>query len=201
VTGEGASIAAENVGGEEPVLERPQGSRDARRKGSVVHALLEQLSRGVSVEALAVMARNLLRAAAYSGKALEDATAEAMNAVKNCAGDPDGGWILEPHPQAQSEVSWTGWKDGALETVRADRVFIGGDAPRAPGETHLWIVDYKMSASAGDMDFLAQQRKIYAPQLVRYARAIREAQGIELPVRLGLYFPRIPRLDWWAEES
>ena len=124
-----------------------------------------------------------------------------MAAARNCANDADGAWILAPHARAQSEASWTSWKDGALETLRADRVFVAGDEPRAEGEDHLWIIDYKMSAPAGDEDFLATQRATYAPQLARYARAVRDAEEIELPVCFGLYYPRIARLDWWAEDN
>jgi hypothetical protein len=185
----------------EPSLVRPEGSRDARRKGSVVHALLEHLSRGAALESLRDPARTLLRGLAYSGKVLDDAMEEALKAARNCANDPDGAWILSPHPQAQSEASWTGWHEGTLETLRADRVFVAGTAPHAHGEDHLWIVDYKMSAPSGDANFLAHQRAIYAPQLVRYADALREARGIALRVRFGLYYPRIPKLDWWAAEE
>jgi ATP-dependent exoDNAse (exonuclease V) beta subunit len=180
---------------------RPEGSREARQKGSVVHALLEQSSRGLSLEQLRSSARALLRGYAYTGRALEDAVDEVLNAVGNCLKDSCGAWILAAHLSAQSEVSWTGWNNGALETLRADRVFVAGDAPGAAGETHLWIVDYKMSAPSGNEDFLTHQRAMYAPQLARYARALREAQGIDLPVRFALYYPRTARLDWWAGEE
>jgi hypothetical protein len=166
----------------------------------VVHALLERLSRGVPVESLNAAARSLLRGLAYSGKTLEDAVAEVVTAAENCVNDVDGAWILAAHAHAQSEASWTGWKDGALDTLRPDRVFVAGAMPRAPGEDHLWIVDYKMSAPAGDGDFLAHQREVYAPQLARYARALREVEGGTLPVCFALYYPRIARLDWWREE-
>ncbi len=193
-------IVADTIpGGAEAPLTRPEGSRDARQKGSVVHALLEQFSGGVALESLRIPARSLLRAFAFSGKALEDSVEEVLAAVRNCVNDPDGAWILAPHPQAQSEASWTGWNDGALETLRADRVFVAGNAPRVSGEDHLWIVDYKMSAPAGNADFLAHQREVYAPQLARYARALREAEGSGLAVCFGLYYPRIALLDWWCE--
>lgn len=182
---------------------RPHGSRDARQKGNVVHALLQQFSGGAVIESLDSAARSLLRAAAYSGKALDEAIEEVLRAVKNCVSDPDGAWILSAHAQARSETSWTGWKGGALETLRADRVFVAGAAPRATGEDHLWIIDYKMSAPAGDTNFLAKERATYAPQLARYARALRDAEGMTLPVRFGLYYPRFEahagKLDWWAE--
>ena len=193
-------IVADTIpGGAEAPLTRPEGSRDARQKGSVVHALLEQFSGGVALESLRIPAGSLLRAFAFSGKALEDSVEEVLAAVRNCVNDPDGAWILAPHPQAQSEASWTGWNDGALETLRADRVFVAGNAPRVSGEDHLWIVDYKMSAPAGNADFLAHQREVYAPQLARYARALREAEGSGLAVCFGLYYPRIALLDWWCE--
>jgi ATP-dependent helicase/nuclease subunit A len=147
------------------------------------------------------VARSLLRAAAYSGKALEDGIEEVLAAVKNCVNDPDGAWVLAAHPGAKSETSWTGWKGGVLETLRADRVFLAGAEPRAAGEDHLWVVDYKMSAPTGDANFLEHQREVYAPQLARYARALREAQGISLPVRFGLYYPRIAQLDWWSADE
>lgn len=180
---------------------RPEGSRDARQKGSVVHALLERMSRGTALDALAAQARSLLRALAYSGTTLEEAIEEVLAAVKNCMNEADGAWILAPHAQAQSEASWTEWNGGALESLRADRVFVAGSEPRVTGEDHLWVVDYKMSAPAGDVDFLLHQREIYTPQLARYARVLRESQRIDLPVRFGLYYPRIPRLDWWSPEG
>src|SRR6185437_12183598 len=102
------TFAETNAGGSEVPFERPHGSRDARQKGSVVHALLEQLSRGAALEALDRQARSLLRGLAYSDKALDDAVAEVLAAERNCASDADGAWILAPHARAQSEASWTG---------------------------------------------------------------------------------------------
>lgn len=196
-----ANIGFVGIGPEmESEFTRPEGSRDARRKGSVVHALLDQVSRGIDVESLPILARSLLRGLAYSGKALTDAVVEVVKAVQNCLSEPDGAWVLARHAEAQSEASWTGWNDGVLETLRADRVFLAGPEPHTDGQDHLWIVDYKMSAPAGNTDFMAQQRAVYAPQLARYARAVGEALGINLPVRFALYFPRIAKLDWWSGE-
>ena len=100
---------------------------------------------------------------------------------------------------AQSETSWSRWVGGEMVTLRADRVFRGGAAPMEPGLECLWIIDYKMSAPAGEAveEFPAEQREYYSPQLARYAEALKELEGSETPVRLGLYYPRIGRLDWW----
>lgn len=189
----------DKVESQEPQLLRPQGSRDARQIGNVVHAMLQRFSEGASIGSLRGSVRALLRAAAYSGKALAAAQEEVMRALNQCLADSDGAWILGPHAMAQSEASWTALRNGVLETLRADRVFVAGPSPRATGEDHLWIIDYKMSAPAGDKDFLAREREIYAPQLIRYARAMREAEGCTLPVRFGLYYPRLGCLDWWSD--
>ena len=168
--------------------------------GNAVHALLDSLSRGVNPSGLHQRARSMLRAAAFSGKLLEEAMQEILAAVEACRSDPTGNWILQQHRDAQSETSWTGWIGNETLTLRADRVFRAGAAPREAGSDYLWIIDYKMSAPAGEPieEFLARQRSYYAPQLARYADALRDLQGSDMPLRLGLYYPRLPRFDWWG---
>jgi ATP-dependent helicase/nuclease subunit A len=180
---------------------RPEGTRRARIIGSAVHALLDALSRGAEISSLKQRARLLLRASAFSGKALDDAMQEVLSAVETCLRDPHGEWILRQRPDAESETSWTGWFEGTLQTLRADRVFAAGREPADEGLDYTWIIDYKMSAPAGEAieGFLSRQREFYAPQLSRYARALRAVRGVDLSVRFGLYYPRIGRLDWWAE--
>jgi ATP-dependent helicase/nuclease subunit A len=178
---------------------RPEGSRRARIVGTAVHNLLDHLSRGAGLSSLKLHARLHLRASAFSGRALEDATHEVLEAVEKCMRDPDGAWILRQRAAAESETSWTGWFEGGLQTLRADRVFTAGTEPGSEGSGCVWIIDYKMSAPAGEglEDFLARQREVYSPQLARYAGALGAVRGEELSIRLGLYYPRIGRLDWW----
>ncbi|HTY84630.1 MAG TPA: 3'-5' exonuclease, partial [Silvibacterium sp.] len=180
-------------------LARPEGSRRARVVGNAVHALLDQLSRGLKSGQIEARARAMLRGAAFSGRALDEAMHEVVGAVENCRKDAVGRWILEQHAGAQSETSWSEWIGEEMVTLRADRVFRGGVQPGEAGEDYLWIVDYKMSAPAGEAieKFLAEQRGYYAPQLERYAAALRQLEGGESAVRMGLYYPRIARLDWW----
>ncbi len=182
-------------------LVRPEGSRRARVIGNAVHALLDSLSRGMDPSSLQQRARSMLRAAAFSAKSLDEAMQEVMTAVEACRRDPTGSWILQQHRDAQSETSWTGWIGNETVTLRADRVFRAGAAPLEAGSDYLWIIDYKMSASAGEPieEFLVRQRDYYAPQLARYADALRELEGGDLPMRLGLYYPRLPRFDWWSD--
>jgi ATP-dependent helicase/nuclease subunit A len=181
-------------------LVRPEGSRRARVVGNAVHGLLDQLSRGLDASLIEQRARAMLRTAAFSGKALAETLSEVLGAVENCRNDKIGQWILQQHAGAQSESSWTSWAGDEMVTLRADRVFRGGSEPGQTGENHLWIIDYKMSSPEGEAieEFLAEQRKYYAPQLERYAEALRQLEGEALPVRMGLYYPRIAKLDWWG---
>jgi ATP-dependent helicase/nuclease subunit A len=182
-------------------IQRPEGTRRARIIGSAVHALLDALSQGAEPSSLRQRARLLLRASAFAGRALDEAIQEVITAVETCLRDPHGKWILRQRPGAESETSWTGWFEGTLQTLRADRVFTAGGEPSSEGSDCVWIIDYKMSAPAGEAIevFLSRQRTFYAPQLEHYARALRIVRGEHLSMRLGLYYPRIGRLDWWAE--
>ncbi len=184
-------------------LLRPEGSRRARVVGNAVHALLDLLSHGIDASGLQERARKTLRAAAFSDRALDEAMQEVMAAVETCRRDAVGRWILAPHAGAQSETSWAGWIGDEMVTLRADRVFRAGAAPLKSGSDYLWIIDYKMSAPAGEPveEFLARQRGYYAPQLARYAQALTELEGGKISLRLGLYYPRLPRFDWWNGEG
>jgi ATP-dependent exoDNAse (exonuclease V) beta subunit len=197
---------------------RPQGTRQARAVGSVVHEMLQRLGpqlAHLSPPLLRQSAASLLRAYALQGDALQSATATVTNTLLACAADPVCQWILALHPGAQAEAAWTlisplispgvapgsapGSSSPRLRTLRADRIFQAGSAPLLEGSDCWWVIDYKTgSAPAGDRDsFLRAQRSTYAPQLQAYAHALRALHGAALPLRLGLYYPAIAALDWW----
>ena len=198
----GMSGAAVLSSADSPEFRRREGSRLARVVGAAVHALLERMGTGLidtPAEQLRARAAYLLRAAALSGQTLKDATVTVTNLALACAADPVCRWILAPHPEAQSETSWSGFADARLRTLRADRVFRAGPAPFAEGSDYLWIVDYKTGAApSGDAaTWIAAERQIYAPQLLAYSRALRAQHGPEAPLRLGLYYPAASVFDWW----
>jgi ATP-dependent helicase/nuclease subunit A len=187
---------------------RPEGSRLARLIGSAVHALLERIGprlAALNPAEIRASAATALRSFALTGESLKSATDIVTKWLLACAADPVFRWILAPHPEAQSESSWTGFlsgpgqtQPGRLRTLRADRVFRAGPEPLAPGSGHLWIVDYKTSGrTPSGALFLAVERALYAPQLLAYARAGRALYGLETPIRLGLYYPAITALDYW----
>ena len=198
------------VADEREPFERPEGSRQQRVIGSVIHALLERLSRlfvqnsDLSADQirsqLRTQASAMLRSAAFPAEQSSAALTDILGAVEVSASDPVGRWLLSPHSGAQSEASWTGWVDGRLQTLRADRVFRAGAEPQQEGSEYFWVVDYKTSSYSGNnvADFLAEQRAFYEPQLASYGRALRELHGENLQLRFGLYFPRIRRLEYWA---
>jgi ATP-dependent exoDNAse (exonuclease V) beta subunit len=195
------------------LFERPEGSFAARAFGNAIHASLELLSRrlagGAAVSELQAEVRGwtprisaLLRADGLPRLLVERLTRDALGMVEHVLSDRDGLWILSPHPRAASEFSLTtaSAPGGGISTVRADRVFNAGSTPHAPGDDFLWIIDYKTSAHGGTgLDtFLQRQREAYADQLETYARTLAPALGKDTrQVRVGLYFPAIPRLLWW----
>ncbi len=181
---------------------RPQGSRQARAVGSVVHELLQRLGSDLvrlGTPRLRQAATSLLRSFALSDEALRSAAAAVTDLLLACASDPVCQWILAPHPGAQTEASWTGSSGARLRTLRADRVFQAGPTPLVEGSDCWWVIDYKTGASSsGDREaFPRSGRSLYAPQLLAYAQALRALHGPAVPLRLGLYYPAIAALDYW----
>ena len=142
---------------------------------------------------------SLLRAAAIPPSKTPSALADILYTLSTAVSDANGRWILSPHAGAQSEASWTGQFDGALRTLRADRIFRAGSDPLSSGSEYLWVVDYKATQSAGTdtAGFIASQREFYEPQLTQYGKALRKLHGESLPLRFALYFPRLKHLEYW----
>jgi ATP-dependent exoDNAse (exonuclease V) beta subunit len=198
-----ATVTLPRVTAEAQEFLRPEGSRRSRIIGSAVHALLQRLGRDLSTlpaDTLRSHAAAWLRSFGLSGESHASATADVLDTLEACAADPACRWILAAHLDAQSEASWSGFTVGSrLRTLRADRVFRAGTEPHAPGTQCFWIIDYKTGrpGSKDQQQWLARERQIYAPQLTAYGRALRALHGAETPLRLGLYYPALAKLDWW----
>ena len=100
-----------------------------------------------------------------------------------------------------SEFALTSWND-RRSSVRLDRVFFAGPMPLDAGGDYLWIVDYKTAAHGreGLEKFLAEERPKYEPQMEIYARMMRDRVEPG-KLRVGLYYPMLPRLIWWEPAS
>ena len=146
---------------------------------------------------------HVVSAAALTGHALKSATDTVTNLLLTCAADPVCRWILAPHPEAQSEASWSSFTPGdhRLRTLRADRVFRAGPAPLQEGSDYLWVIDYKTGTAPSGELFVAAERAVYAPQLLAYANALRALHGPTAAIRLGLYYPAIAVFDYWDPDQ
>ncbi len=198
------------------IVERPRGSLAARAFGTVVHALLEDMTRLPGIEVAGASqgvldelrswrprAMAMLRSAGLPREDAEPQAAEVVRALQGVLQDAKGRWILGARAGAQTETSWSGWvaAEGAeiVRTLRGDRIFRAGATPCSTEETHLWIVDYKTARhGASGLDaFLEAEKEKYLHQLEAYAGVMRKVHGENHPLRLALYYPLLTRLVWW----
>ena len=189
-----------------PLYERHEGGLLSRALGSAVHSLLEETARlrtaydwSRSRAELANFQPRLI--AQLRSKGVDQAqaakiAAQAIDIAVRASRDADGQWILSPHADAASEVNWAGVLSGSLHEVRVDRVFRAGSAPQTAGDDCWWIIDYKTARESG-AESLVNLRALFAPQLELYAKVLRNLHGSSAAIRAGLYYPRIPALDWW----
>ncbi|MDE3148673.1 MAG: UvrD-helicase domain-containing protein, partial [Acidobacteriota bacterium] len=188
---------------------RHEGGLLSRALGVAVHTLLEELARlrtsndwdaaRAALRQFEPRAAANVRAAGIGQSQAAAIAAQALRHALNTSADPNGQWILSPHPQAASEVRWAGVVAGSLRTVRIDRIFQAGPAPGTEGEDYWWIVDYK-TAHADGLDpaaALPELRCLFSPQIEAYAQVLRNLHGADVPIRAGLYYPRMLLLDWW----
>jgi ATP-dependent helicase/nuclease subunit A len=200
-------LSAERVGN--LAFSRHEGGLLSRALGTAVHALLEELSRlrattdwNAAREALQRLEPRIaaqVRASGIDRTQAAQIAAQALHHALNASHDPVGQWILSPHTEAASEMSWAGVVAGSLRTVRVDRIFRAGLAPQSEEEDCWWIVDYK-TAHADNVEpaiVLPELRKIFAPQLEAYAEVLRNLHGKDSLIRAGLYYPRMLLFDWW----
>jgi ATP-dependent exoDNAse (exonuclease V) beta subunit len=194
------------------IYSRHEGGMLSRALGTAVHSLLEELARLRTTldeeSARLALAHIEPRVAAQARSVGIDRpqaaqiAADALQLALNASHDPIGSWILSPHTDAASEVSWAGVVDGGLRAVRVDRVFRAGATPGSEGDDCWWIIDYK-SAHTGVSDpatALPALRKLFAPQIEAYAEILRRLHGREASgcaIRAGLYYPHMLLLDWW----
>jgi ATP-dependent exoDNAse (exonuclease V) beta subunit len=190
---------------------RPEGGFAVRAFGNVVHRYLQLLAArfatGLSADALLaeLPAWPARLEASLRGEGLPPAiakreAAQALRALQQTLADPIGRWLLAPHLEAASERDLQLPTGGAL---RVDRTFRAAHNPLTPGDTHIWIVDFKTTeqGSRSDDAFRAAELAKYSAQLEAYATLRRTLPGGNASIRLGLYYPLIPRLLHWNSET
>ncbi len=174
---------------------------DARRTGTVLHRLLEEVGR-IGVENLDTQQRMRLRQrirsllAAMGGQSKDAHNSDIDN--ENVAAIEDafdstldsqvGRWILsQQHTQGACELTLAGVLDGEVVNAVIDRTFVDAEGVR-------WIIDYKSGYHAGAdlQDFLDREADRYREQLRRYRRLFEQLES--RPVKTALYLPRHGRL-------
>jgi len=205
--------------GVNPLYERHEGGLLSRALGAAVHALFQHLAELLATQPIEAACADLarlnpriaaqVRAIGVEPQLANRVAAQALEIALKAVRDPQAQWILAPHQEAANEVRWTGVIDGSLRTVQVDRVFRAGPAPQIPypkvsdpkatNTDSWWIIDYK-TAHEDALDppaALPELHRIFAPQIVAYAKILRNLHGANAPVRGGLYYPRMSLLDWW----
>jgi ATP-dependent helicase/nuclease subunit A len=193
-------------------FERPEGSFEARAFGTAVHAFLEAIAKrlveGINIEALLREVESwtpriaaLLRGEGLQPVVIERLARRVKTALTNMLQDEEGRWVLSRHAQASNELALTAWGD-TRSSVRLDRLFHGGSKPMEPGTDYLWIIDYKTATHGRERvdEFLVEERTKYAGQMKVYARMMND-RVTSGKLRVGLYYPMLPKLVWWAPET
>ncbi len=212
-TSPGYSVAAPTAPVRAELYQRQRGGLESRLLGRTIHALLESATNARAIadwpDALNLLSRQrpqLIAGLRAQGCSVAEATAllqKAESAVHTAIDSPIGRWILAPHPFAASESKWTGLIGRELRQLRPDRLFQAGAAPLSDAQNspapEWWIIDYKSAHLAAQFTVqeLAELRRIYIPQLELYGRFLRELEGEQLAINLGLFYPAAAQFDHW----
>jgi ATP-dependent helicase/nuclease subunit A len=168
----------------------------ARRTGTVLHRLLEQVGR-IGIESFNDQQRKrciqrlptLLQSLGSGRTDLDESVAVIREAFEDTLASETGQWILSgQHQDSACELPITGLIDGKLINAVIDRTFIDADGTR-------WIIDYKSGYhEGGNLDhFLNEEADRYRDQLTVYRRLFEQME--DRPVRIALYLPRHGRLQ------
>jgi ATP-dependent helicase/nuclease subunit A len=167
----------------------------ARRNGTVLHRLLEQVGR-TGLENLDDRMRarliervpDLLMALGTDRQAAGSNAPVIVEAFERTLDTEPGRWIVSgQHRQAACELAISGLIDGQLVHAVIDRTFVDNEGIR-------WIIDYKSGYhEGGDLEgFLREEAGRYGIQLATYRRLFQEMGETE--VKTALYLPRHGRL-------
>jgi ATP-dependent exoDNAse (exonuclease V) beta subunit len=163
----------------------------ARHQGTVLHRTLKQIA-SEGIDNWPYQRRLQLPEAwtaqlKQSGILATSGELQSLSqAVETMLADKQGRWILQPHPEHQSEqpLSYYDKKTASTAIAVIDRTFIDNDT--------RWIIDYKFSRPEDgetEHSFAQRQTAIYKAKLQQYASLYQQLDN--RPVRCALYFPQI----------
>jgi ATP-dependent helicase/nuclease subunit A len=183
---------------QQQTLSRLQMSSEmARLTGTVVHLILQQISRlGMawwqqhSGEVQKVYLKNQLLQLGVLESELSNAISHAQLAIANTLQDERGKWILQASQEAHTEFAVTVVIAGIAQQFKIDKTFVEAGK--------RWIIDYKTTPYSGNNveDFLHAEQLKHSEQMRYYFQAMQAID--EKPIHLGLYFPLIPAWREWT---
>ncbi len=163
----------------------------ARRSGTVIHYLLEQVGKvGIEdiptndIDRLIEKIPSLLALMGTRPDMAKDLSRELQKTFLSVLDSPTGQWVLSnKHQDCQCEYALGGLVDGQWVNAVIDRTFIDANGQR-------WIIDYKSGHHAGGdlAGFLEQEAERYRGQLAIYA-SLFKSLGTE-PISTALYLPK-----------
>ncbi|HYC57878.1 MAG TPA: UvrD-helicase domain-containing protein [Candidatus Binatia bacterium] len=185
--------------------------------GKVTHAAVERITtEGLNAWPVQRVAREhewielRLRSAGAAAEDLADCVKAVEESITALLGDHRGRWIVAPHAEARTELPLTELASSVATRASIDRTFVD-DGVR-------WIIDLKtgrpergsreyrgLSRDEAARRYVAAHAAEYAAQLREYRRLIEAARAelpaatSQLPVRLGLFFARLPEAHRWQE--
>lgn len=115
----------------------------------------------------------------YTENEATQSAAKAAAILTTTLQSADGQWVLQPHPQAASELAIEQLSDSKKVI---DRTFVA--------EGVRWIVDYKSMQVSHEQDLISLAA-IFKPQLASYAQLFRQ-EG--LPVKTAILFLSVGKL-------
>ncbi|RLA60446.1 MAG: DNA helicase UvrD [Gammaproteobacteria bacterium] len=180
------------------------GNHAQRSIGTVVHLVLEELSRRDTLPNSVTDTdrqrwRMALQREGLWGASLNEALKAVASSVMESLRDGGvGRWLLSSeHEQARSEWALTRVdEEGRIQDLVIDRSFLDADSGVR------WLVDYKNSQPRqGEalQEFLESETAIYRDQLLRYRSALRELYTE--PLCCALYFTALGHLHHLDEVS
>ena len=161
-----------------------------RRVGIVVHAMLQRMSAGNSLDWKPATVATALSSQGLAGEKLQEAIRRVERALRATVADARGLWILSRHEEDAREYALSGLVGGRVRRFTLDRTFVDGEDIR-------WIIDYKTGAHEGGglQAFLDNEQERYRGQLETYANLMRRLDARE--IHLGLYFPMLQAWREW----
>ncbi len=177
--------------GSEDVMD--EGTLYSKEKGTVVHKIIEQLSRGLDLPDIPYVER-LLRFQGVPPAESEKIAREILGELEKCLLDPFFRWITS------NDFPWSA-SEWCVESIAGENTIISGVIDRVvfDGEK-FWLVDFKTHRPLDNEstdDFVKRMKRKFSLQLNEYKRLLSSTKNVPYEqIRAGLLLTNLPK---WVE--